>query len=306
VAALRISPLGGCPLANPMIRLRKRGVAISIFNELGFRSTPLSLSAGGALQLVRMCRGEFRIPEIVRDICYKLPPAGMPPRAAEALSTADLVLVEMSTPMEICYRDYIFSQNRLREYLVRELREMGEAAVKTATKWESALKKGDNGRARYLSEKLNDILAREKHGALLEDIINNTTSRVLCGDAIHEGINEIRKLLPLPFGIVLHNFHYMPDGRPVVWPQGFKDDTISAAERLGIPTYDPAPLVQKAGTAVALADDLRHYSPFLYEQLADEFLRFFHAILGRDPGADHRSGTTSQPHDLEPIAETLE
>ena len=306
MAALRIIPLGGCPLANPMIRLRKRGVAASIFNELGFRNSPLSLSAGGALQLVRMCRGELGIPETVRDICYKLPPARMPPGAVGVLSTADLVLIEMSTPIEICYRNYIFNQNRLREYLAREFREMGETAVKTAMKWDSALRKGDNGRARFLLDDLNEILAREKHGPLLEDIINDTTSRVLGGHDIREVINEIRKLLPLPFGIVLHNFHYMPDGRPVVWPQGFKDDTISAAERLGIATYDPAPLVQEAGTAVALADDLRHYSPFLYEKLADELLSFVCRILGRNPGGDHPTGTTSQTQDLEPIAEAME
>ncbi len=255
---------------------------MSVYTQMDFKKWPLSLSAGHALQLVRMSRGELFLPPVIRDICYTTPPAAAPSNSKEILANADIVLVEMSTPIEIYFGDFIFNQNRLREYVNREFEPLGKGATDTALRWISSLWRGDMRGIETFAASLRKILIDSgRADGLLFDMVENVRQRHLHTAEMIDRLSEVRSLLPIPMGIVLHNFNYVADGRPVIWPSGFKDETIAAARELGVPTYDPGPLVAKVGVGAAMAADLRHYQPDFNEAVADEYVEFASSILGR-------------------------
>ena len=83
-------------------------------------------------------------------------------------------------------------------------------------------------------------------------------------------------------GIVLHNFQYMPDGRPISWPAEFKDQATEVARALGVPALDYAPFVVEHGAARVMAPDLRHWNADFYPQVSQHLFDFVHAsVLGR-------------------------
>jgi len=147
-------------------------------------------------------------------------------------------------------------------------------------------------------QKLNDDIRAEAAEELLKVIpestealrlarlfIKGTRSRQVGAQDIYESLATIRRDIKAPLGIVLHNFHYMPDGRPVVWPPDFNQMITDAADRLGIPVLDPAVLVEQHGVQVALAEDLRHWSSDFFPTVADRFQTFIGEI-GVKPQAE--------------------
>jgi hypothetical protein len=91
---------------------------------------------------------------------------------------------------------------------------------------------------------------------------------------IREGLEELRALTDYrPMGVLVYIFQYMPDGRVITWPERFREDVIDAAGQLGLPIFDPSPLVVDYGVPKAMMDDLGHYSeeflPVIGEALAD-------------------------------------
>jgi hypothetical protein len=266
----------------PANRLARRKVASTIFPELGFQNLSHSISSGHALQLVRMSRGDIAIPEVLRDICYTKPPASVPENAKDIIASTELVLLEMSTPIEITYDGYIFNQNRLRDYLNARLGHLGPAAIKPATALILRLQKNHIAGLEDARAQTRQIVASlEERDELLDDIINRVGQRHISARDMIEDIERLRELLPHPIGLVLHNFQYMPDARPIVWPAGFKDDLLAVAKHFDLPTYDPAMLVERVGATIAMAPDLRHYEKSFYEVVADEYMEFASTILGR-------------------------
>jgi len=234
------------------------------------------------LQLVRMTRGEISIPPVVRDLCYTTPPAAMPANANAVLANADILLIEMSTPIEIYFGDFILNQNWLREYLKNQFTPLGEEAPSVALRWLGALQKGDDDGASQRAAELRELLsAAGRKDELLVEIISEARRRHVHVPEMMSALREVQQAISLPAGIILHNFRYLEDGRPFIWPAGFKAECETVARELGIPTYDPAPTVVKFGVSAAMAADLRHYSMEFYEFMADEYVAFASTILGR-------------------------
>ncbi len=59
--------------------------------------------------------------------------------------------------------------------------------------------------------------------------------------------------------MVTYTYRYMPDGRPVTWPAGFREELLDAAAELELPVFEPWKLVQEHGVARAL-QDIGHYT----------------------------------------------
>lgn len=281
--------LGGCPLNNPLLSLIRRKLARSVHVEMGFRRTPVSLSSGGAVQLVDFSLGKIEIPRWVRGMCYG-DPNTVPTRAQSARHTAaDVVMIEMSTPIEFVFDGFVLNQNRFREVIVAPLHRHGDAARKLANRWANEGLQKQNEEVRVAtSTALLDLLPSDTaEDKLLRETVERTHGRHVREKEIHAGLKQVVETLNKPTAVVLHNYSYMPDGRPVIWPSDFKDNSLAAAERLGLPCYDPADVVKRHWGKDVMMADMRHYSRWFNLVIADEYLRLAQIIepaliLGHD------------------------
>jgi hypothetical protein len=125
-----------------------------------------------------------------------------------------------------------------------------------------------------------DILSRHKiNDPLLADIITNIEQHHVQEQQIYLRLKEIGEILNLPIGMVQYNFRYMPDGRPIDWPVGFKADVQGAAKRLELPVYDAASLVQVHGVDIAMDGKSGHYADAFNDVVAGEYANFMSAVI---------------------------
>lgn len=266
--------LGGCPLNNPLSNLERRGLACSIQTQMGFRRSAFALSINGALQLMRFLRGELEIPAWVRDCCYG--DSKHVPNAAQSalLAQADIAMMEMSSPIEFVYGDFILNQNRFREIIVSPLRDVDKTTRTLTNKWlsEGIQKQNEELRQKYASALLDMLPSNTEELLHIRDVVFTLRGRQVREEEIYQGLKALLPMLPAPLLIVLHNYSYMPDGRPVIWPADFKDNSRNAARRLGIPVYDPLQVVQRHWGGDVLMEDRRHYHRSFERVIGDEYL----------------------------------
>jgi hypothetical protein len=270
-------PLGGCTLTIPLKQLHRRKIVSSILPDIGFMRWPLVLSAGSALQMVDIVRGITPVPSpTLASLCYHdaTLPSTLPAGAAERLTGADVCLMQISTPVEIEYDGYFLNRNRLHIFVF----ELAEAAGdrKLAAHWLNALTKGSDAlREKHASALINLLEGND----LACDIVARTRSHIANEDEIFSCLAGIRAVLRGAMGLVLYNFRYMPDGRPLDWPLGFKDQMKSVAARLGIAICDPAYLVVKHGVEAATVDHLGHYTPAFNDVISLEYEKFLRTLV---------------------------
>ena len=271
----RVIPLGSCSLTIPLLRLQKRKLASSALFEVGFTRWSLSFSPAAALQLVQVASGRLRIPRKIRELCYGGVPDSVAPDAAERLARADLVLIEISTPLEISFRRFILNHNRLRVFIFTNFEPLGQAAKDAAKKWlGSLLRKNEPAQIQHGRELLH--FTQDAH---VRAIIRKIEARDSGEEEIIDCFAAIRNILNLPIGVVIYNFRYMPDGRAVEWPAGFNDNVRAAARRLHIPVYDPGPLVCRHGVDSAIVANSGHYTYAFNEIVADEYSTFIASVI---------------------------
>jgi hypothetical protein len=122
---------------------------------------------------------------------------------------------------------------------------------------------GMNGKIRTeAGEKLLALVTGTSEAdTLARDVIGNI--EIKKSDLV-EGFKQVQSLLDCPLGVAIYVFGYMPDGRVISWPPNFREDVMAAAERAGLPMFEPTPRVLEFGVERALEDDSRHYAePFL-------------------------------------------
>lgn len=98
-----------------------------------------------------------------------------------------------------------------------------------------------------------------------------------------DGLRRLAATIGAPIGVALFAWAYMPDGRPLSWPADFLREMIEATEALGIPAFDPRPLVQAAGVETALAGDQRHYADGFLPVVAKPLIEFTLATAAGGP-----------------------
>jgi len=279
---IRVVPIASCSVTIPLIRLRKRNVAVSVLPRMGFTQWPLSFSPGSALQLALIARGDLSIPYPIDDVCYGGAPNAAHPDAARVLSTADIVMLEMSTPIEFVYRGLFLNQNRLRVFLRKEFGHLGADTAKAVSRWIAVAQKLDHVERESAADRLvTDLKSSGYSNQTVLDLIAEMQTRRAGADEISERMRLVRALMGLPVAVVLYNFRYMPDGRAIDWPTGFRADVKKAAINVGLPLYDPASLVQRHTVPTAMIPDSGHYRSEFNEIVADDYLKFMCGVIGR-------------------------
>jgi hypothetical protein len=304
-APLMILTFGGCTLNNPLGVLSRQKLVTPIYKKMGFRATPYALSSSAAVQLLDFVTGEREIPVFVRKLCYGDPFHEPTPEQSALVHQADLILVEMSTPIEFKFQNFILNSNRFEEVIVDSLRSL-EGTKKLASKWRSALMNQlEDQRAEIAAELLSQLPSETEHDRWVRTFVGEARSDRINVDRMVEDLDQIRQRVRLPLALLMHNFRYMPDGRPIAWPGEFRNETFAVAERLGVPCLDLAPFVAAYGVPQVMADDMRHWRPGFMPHTASHLHDLIRGVLNP---AFRPARALGAPLDLAPVqgAETEE
>lgn len=224
---------------------------------------PAVHSFGEMTQMIEILRREREVPRELWPLCR------MNNRFVRAMRTGDfhkldVALIEPALPIEMRFRGISISRDGLLIEVLKPIEERGgKPAAKLATRW---LRQGLIG--------MNEQIRAETGEKLLQFIPGTTDADELARAVIRdieiaksdlvEGFRKVRSLLDCPLGVAIYVFGYMPDGRIISWPPGFREDVMAAAGQAGLPMFEPTPRVLEFGVARALEDDSRHYAePFL-------------------------------------------
>ncbi len=278
---LLVASFGGCPLYNPLQSLREVGKGFHLFKAAGFKRPPFALSSGAAVQLHKFCTGEIAIPLNVRRLCYADPEHVPSEKQLKVLQRADLALVEMSTPLEMVYDGFILNSNRLKDRFLVALKDRFPELARPITLWRSAgmQKMNEPVRAEAAAALLKALPKDTEDDLFIRDLIEGTRVRETKTPHIVADLAELRSRVAVPTGMIIHNFTYMPDGRPVSWPADFRDNCVAAAKELGMPVFDAAGMVAEYGAVAAMHVDMRHYSKPFTPIVADAMHRFMGTVI---------------------------
>ena len=279
---INIAPFGGCGLHNPIGGLRRLHMAESVLGRrMGFYNAPFALSGNANLQLLDFITGKLDIPEWIRRLTYADASHRPTPEQSAVVDEADIVIAEMSTPVEYVFEGFLLNINLFEEVMLQELAGL-EEHKKLVSKWRSSLLKGKEEVRAETSAELYKLVPQDtEHQQNLARFIRDTRTRILGADEMTKAIGELRESLGKPMGLILHNFQFMPDGRPVSWPPDFKDQSSEVAKRLGLPVLDFAEFVERQGVGRVMAADRRHWEPRFYPRIAEHIFDFAAKVLGR-------------------------
>jgi hypothetical protein len=202
--------------------------------------------------------------------------------SAEAIlipDTADLVLLEPNTPVDIIYGDFALSQQEVK----RNVEDVAEARypqlAKAVRRWkrDGLYKANEQARLAAAAEILDVFRPNSAADEILVDVVREARGHAASIDELRRGVSEVRDAAPGKLGLVLYTMQFMPDGRPISWPADFKDNLVSVARDLDLPIYEPALLIAERGVSVALKD-FRHYRNEFKAVAGDGMMRFLDAV----------------------------
>ena len=278
---LRIVPFGGCFVQHPSHYVSTKTGDHGLFTRMGLKSSMFSLSANMNLQVVDFLTGEIQFPEWLKNIAYSKFIDQPPKERGKIIYDNDIVLVGLSTPIELVYEGAILNVNNFDAFVSSELTSV-ISDRKAVNRWKGALLKSNKALLDEATESLYNLIPRDTpEREILADFVRGTTPRTLSIDEMTEKTAELRDRLGMPMGFILYNFMWMPDGRVVQWPPDFKDNCIEIARRLNLRTIDYAPHVAEWGVDKVLMDDRRHFSPPSFPLLGELLHEFCLEVLDR-------------------------
>ena len=257
---INITPFGGCLIHNPLAEFYRRNKTFGLYSKQnGWGSRPFSLSANTNLQLVDFITGRVEIPRWIRSYIYFEAVGDPTEEQGRKFLAGDIALVEMSTPLEYSFDRFLLNVNQF-ELFVRTVLEALDSERKLIGTWHRALKQGDEDARGAAAEQIGRLIPKDTpEREIMTRFVLETRSRLLTADDMTTSMADLRDRLGIPVAMILHNFSYMPDGRPISWPADFKANSIEVARRLNIPTFDLAPFVRAEGVDKTLSFDRRHY-----------------------------------------------
>ena len=265
---------GGCMLRQPLrvMATRQRGLA-----DQKYGSDTAKHTFGEMFQFIEVLRGAKSIPREFMSLCRISPRAG-PVVGAEDFRDLDVALIEPASPAEITFRGFAINRIGLMKMLA-PVEAQGREAAKLADAWLRVGLTGFNEdvRAAAATKLLGYVHGDTEKADLTRAVISET--RAFKSD-ITDGFRRMQESLGCPIGVVIYVFRYLPDGRPIYWPAGFRKEVVAAAQELNFPIFDPAPLVAEHGVQVAMADDTQHYSRRFLPVVGRALMAFAHEVHG--------------------------
>lgn len=275
--------LGGCLIHRPTRALPDLGEKLRLANSGSYR---IVHSFGEMFEIVDILEGRKSIPQSLRQL------SGLPLRDrghSLDLGAVDVAIVEPASPVEITFRGVHTNRSRLLDEL-RPIQSQNRAAMRIFNKWIrlGLLEMNEGMRTAMAGQLVQLIPADDDKADYRRALILET--RAARSD-IAGGFRKLRDLLHCPIGAVVYTFRYMPDGRPVGWPPGFREEVIQAATGLGLPIFDAAPLVAAYGVEAAMNASMGHYTDRFAPIIAEELVKFAQSVYC----AAHEPQITASP-----------
>ena len=230
-----------------------------------------TFTVGEMLQSIDCYRGERQIPAHLHELCH-MAPRWAPTPGNNPLDKVDVALAEPTTSVEIEFDGYHLNRGPVR-HLLDDLAKANPLAKKLRFQWYTkGIVAMDDEVKRDVAAQLIPLIPEETpHRELTAEIFRGAVGR---RRDIHEGIRLLARSLHVPLGVVAYTWRYMPDGRPLSWPDGFHAEVINAARALELPLYEPRPLINQLGMKFALKDDLAHYTHDFEAVVAKHLIEF--------------------------------
>ncbi|WP_241052218.1 hypothetical protein [Achromobacter xylosoxidans] len=265
MTAFTIAPIGTCRIHTP---LRDAVARYPIKQQLG-RNYGFVHTSAEALQQARFMFGQAEIPTDVQRVIFR-PSNGEQARRGTH-KPADLYMVELSSRKLLTVAGYPIQSN----YLVRYFSEFFADRARTRAFWSQASDERLAERRAWLDQ---DPVFKSL-SADNRDLLARIVKREQTDDEIEQQMRELVDLLGRDKVVfVTHVNAVTPDNVPIEQRAQLIAAVTASAQRIGVPCYDPTPLMNKIGQADAMEDgglDLTHYTPLFAERLYTEWFKTF-------------------------------
>jgi tetratricopeptide (TPR) repeat protein len=263
MAAFTIAPIGTCRIHTPLRdAVGRYPLKLQLGRNYGFVHT-----SAEALQQARFMYSEREIPADVQRLIFR-PSNGEQARRGTH-KPADLYMVELSSRKLLTIDGYPIQSN----YLVRYFSEFFADRGRTRMFWSLAA-------ADRLAER-RALLDQDPVFKSLSADDRELLARILKRDLADDEIeSEMRQLVDLvgqeKVVFVTHVNALTPDNEPIEQREQLICAVSAGAQRIGVPCYDPTPLMNKIGQADAMEDgglDLTHYTELFAERLCADWYK---------------------------------
>ena len=265
MTAFTVAPIGTCRIHTPLRDAAGRyPIKLQLGRNYGFVHT-----AAEALQQARFMFGQTDIPADVQRLVFRPSSGGQARRGTH--KPADLYVVELSSRKLLTIDGLPIQSN----YLVRYFSEFFADRARTRQFWSMA-------NADRLAER-RAILDQDPVFNSLNADDRDLLARIVKHDEADEEIEqEMRQLVELlgrdKTVFVTHVNATTPDNATIEQRAQLIAAVTAAAQRIGVPCYDPTPLMNKIGQADAMEDgglDLTHYTAVFAERLYTDWYKNF-------------------------------
>ncbi|HWA02570.1 MAG TPA: hypothetical protein VG819_03480 [Rhizomicrobium sp.] len=268
--------LGGCMVHWPITRT---DCARGRLDCDAFGGTQEVHTFGEIFQIVDLLQGRGEVPQDLRKLAHMRPQL-RPVPAAERFENLDLVLLGPSSPIELRFRGVWLNRTAIQRHVLAPLASQSEEMERLAGRW---VRQGLVG--------LNKRVRDEAGAKLLENIRGGSAEAELARALIREievsrsdiagGFRRARERFDCPIGVILYIFRYMPDGRAISWPAGFREDVLDSARALDLPVFDPTPHVLRHGVDAAMMPGHSHYKPAFLPVMGAAIVDFAESLCAR-------------------------
>jgi hypothetical protein len=286
---LRVLPLGGCQVHNPLNALHKeRLVDASAFKSMGFRRTPVSVTMATTRQLAAYLVGDLELPDWFKSVTWEQV-EGLAP-SIQVIRDQDYAFLEFFTTQEICVRGLYLNNNTFQSAVIGELAKIGPEEARLGRLWlnDGVFKQQEGLREQYARDITAILPIRSQRDEWLHMAIDEARGVTFALPERIAMLEEVGKYLQIPMALCVHVFKYLSDARPVSWPPDFITESLALAEASKLPIFNPAPMVERLGVAEVLGSDSRHYRPDRYLVVGHEMLHFLNRLTGNNIGFSHK------------------
>jgi hypothetical protein len=231
---------------------------------------------GEMVQIIEVLRGEKIVPRELKYLAHMSPRLTALPEV-NPFADLDLALLEPASPIELTLRGVAVNRFAINRFVRAQFADADREANNLAAKWlrHGLIGLDETTRLEAGTKLLDHIHGQSDEAELARAIVRET--RASQGDIIG-GFHKMRELLACPMGVALYVFRYMPDGRTISLPLGFREAVLEAAQQLRLPIFDPSPLVISYGVQAALGADQGHYSEEFLPIAGEALVKFAQSV----------------------------
>ncbi|MFG0227340.1 hypothetical protein [Achromobacter sp. 413638] len=265
MTAFTIAPIGTCRIHTPLRdAVGRYPIKLQLGRNYGFVHTSTE-----ALQQARYMFGQGEIPADVQRLIFR-PSNGEQARRATH-KPADLYMVELSSRKLLTIDGHPIQSN----YLARYFSEFFADRARTRLFWSMAsADRLAERRAALEQDAVYKSLTPENR-----ELLARIVKRDLTDDEIEQEMRQLVELLGRDKVVFVTHVNAMtPDNVPIEQREQLIAAVVASSQRIGVPCYDPTPLMNKLGQAEAMEDgglDLTHYTPLFAERLYTDWYKTF-------------------------------